>query len=88
MTAISKSDLIEAMLRLPTNDRADVASKLLLSLEPTNDSNEDEAALHEDVRLELEHRLNLLEADLAAGKAGGRPWREVLDEVMQEAGLD
>lgn len=86
MTAISKSDLIEAMLRLPTNDRADVASKLLL--EPTNDSIEDEAALHEDVRLELEHRLNLLEADLAAGKAGGRPWREVLDEVMQEAGLD
>lgn len=70
------SDILERALGLPESDRAELASRLILSLEPDGDGPETEDAAW---AAELEERLRRFEA----GESKAIPIEEALDQIRQ-----
>jgi putative addiction module component (TIGR02574 family) len=68
-------ELLNRVLELPVQDRAILAHKLLLSLEPDDFDEDSEDAW----RQELEQRL----ARVEQGQYSARPWRDAIAEIRQ-----
>lgn len=66
------AELLKKALALPAEERADLASTLIDSLDDTVDENV-EAAWQEEIRRRID--------DLGSGKARAIPWEEVRDRA-------
>jgi putative addiction module component (TIGR02574 family) len=70
-----ESDLLTRALELPDADRAELASRLLLSLEPDDFDADTEA----EWASEIERRRLALDR----GETMATPWREAMDRIQQ-----
>ena len=74
MTATSRG-VLEAALKLPMEDRAEVAERLLASLDAVNDADADAVRASE-----VERRARRV----LAGDSPGEPWKEVRAELSDQ----
>lgn len=66
------SKVLEEALKLEANDRAELASELIASLEPADDGDV-EAAWETEIRVRV--------AQARSGEDPGRPWEDVLEDA-------
>lgn len=69
--------LLESALRLPESERAELATRLIDSLDPDPDEGDVEAAWSEEVRRRLE--------DVEQGRVKPVPWDEVRRRMLDDS---
>lgn len=69
------SEILSAALTLPATDRAEVAHKLLLSLEPSESEADVDQAWADEVRARLRA--------IREGRSVPRDWNDALEDVRQ-----
>ena len=79
MTIQERQPLVSEILNWPLNDRADLAAKLLESIDPGEDSDA-ESAWAEEIKKRLE--------DIEAGRAELIPWSEARKMIMADTDDD